>query len=136
MSKNQLNKRLGEINIQISKLEKERFEIQNQLMELSDNFIEKFKIWYNSNQGGEYPYIPPRDEYPLLRKLINNRDFDRYREYTIDDVIGEENLFVFLEYEEAISEYGDSDVDDIIIKYKPVIEEMMKGNIKSFTYDW
>jgi hypothetical protein len=117
-------------------LENEKLEIEKQLIELSDNFIEKFKIWYSSNKGVEYSYLPPSDKFPLLRKLMRDRECDRYREYDVNDIIGDDNMYVFLEYEDALKDLGDSEVDDVIIKYKPIIEEIMRGNLKSFTYDW
>ena len=134
--KDQLKKRLSEISIEISKLETEKYKIENQLIELSDNFIDKFKIWYSSGQGGDYDFLPPRNQFPLLRKFVDDRELNRYQSYTIEDVIGDDIMYVFLDYENAVKSYGDIDCDRIIIKYKPIIDEVMEGKLKSFTCDW
>jgi hypothetical protein len=68
-------------------LKKRKREIEEELINSETNFIKKFKIWYENDSRCHHPWIISS---PHLRELLNNMDPDRYRTYTLEDLIGEE----------------------------------------------
>lgn len=119
------------IVLQIRELQKRKSELEKLMIESSDSFVEKFKLWYNSEDEGHYEWLI---DYPLLRALFNQIDTPRRGQtYYLPDLIGEEEFWAFMDGEED-DEYFN--LNDFLKEYQPALEEAMKHNIKSFKCDW
>lgn len=130
-----LKEQIAELDSQIAELQEKRAKLFNQWManpELSER--EKFIIWYNSDEGEHYNWIPDRIKNPLLRKEIEEREFARHQ--TIDlERLFEEVICYLLEDEEGKKQYFEY-IEKEVEEAMPVLIECMNSNIKSFTIDW
>lgn len=129
---------LDKINNHINELKKRKSEIEKQMMDSETNFMKKFKIWYESDDECHHDWIINS---PILRKLLDRRDLDRHRTYTLEDIIGEDE-FTILVYPEDCKDWYDSEAEfkleygRCLVKYKAALEEAMNTDMKSFTCDW
>ncbi len=135
-TKKTLGKNLEAIEKEIKKLKRQKKGIEKQLIELSSSFKEKFQLWYNNGTKGHYDCVPTSDKFPLVRGIIEQYEFTRYKTITLEYLVGEETLGLFLN--DDYREFYDSDEEyqAEILNYQPLMEEIMKGNLKSFEMDW
>lgn len=135
----QLKKDLQQINKEIAILKNHKYNLEQQIIDSSTNFIEKFKIWYDNDVEGHYDWWISKDEFPLLRKYMeesNLTDWARRGE-TIDleRLFGDEIMFLFLD-EDAKEEFSEEEYVTSLAKYQPYMKEAMDKNMKSFKLDW
>lgn len=141
----ELKAELQDIKNQIKVLKKRKASIEKELMNESTDFKDKFMIWFKSDSGKHNPWLPREDEYPLIRRKLNE-NMDAYRR---GETVYLENLFCDEVFEiwtqDVVHEYCKTkkEVDDfneelaIFIKdNQPLLEEAMNKNIKSFKLDW
>jgi hypothetical protein len=118
---------------QIYELEKRKAELEKLLFESSDSFIEKFRVWYNSDDEACHPYAI---SFPKLEALFD-KVYDtprRGKTYELYDFVGDEDEFwAFIDGEE---DDGYFCLADYLAKYQPALEEAMENNMKRFKYDW
>lgn len=135
-AKKTLKKKLKAVEKEIKKLKRQKKGIEKQLIELSSDFKEKFQIWYNNGAKGHYDWVPTSDKFPLVRAIIEECEFTRYKTIRLEYLVGEEVLGLFLN--DDYREFYDSDEEyqAEILNYQPLMEEIMKGNLKTFEMDW
>lgn len=135
--KKTLKKELKDIEKKIKKLKKEKKDIEKQLIEISSDFKEKFQIWYSNGRKGHHSWAPSdEDEFPLVSKLLDECYLTRYKDYELIHLVGEEILGLF--DSDDYREFYDSEeaYQAEMLKHQPLMEEIMKNNLKSFTNDW
>lgn len=146
-----MNKRIKEIDKQIKALKKEKNKIEKSIIKNSGTLQEKFTLWYNSSKRYYTDYLPDRDIFPKLRKYMDKHNFyERHHEYDISEVfvsdntangIQEDPLYFYInpsewkEFYDTKEEY-DTFVEDFNSKHSEILEEIMKGKLKSFRCDW
>jgi hypothetical protein len=118
------------IVFQIEELQKRKSELEKLMIESSDSFVEKFKIWFNSEDDGHHDWLIT---YPLLRDLFDRIDARRGQTYHLPDLIGEDEFWAFMDGDED-DEYFN--LKSFLKRYQPALEEAMKHNMKSFKCDW
>jgi hypothetical protein len=131
-----MNEEIENIKQQISELEKKKAYLEKQLDKANDDFLIKFLKWYHNDEKGFYPFIITKEKFPLLSIVVNNISGSRYQTYTLADLIGAKNLYCFTNHSEAIKEFKESEINEIIEEYTPLFEEAMSNKMKSFTLDW
>ena len=134
----ELKQELKEIEKQIKTLEKRKSQIEKELIKGADNFLDKFRIWWESDEGEEEGSILNSKKFPKLRALIDEGNFNRYATVSLEDLVGYDNFFLFTEDKsinvpECVSE---EEYQEIIKAYTPALEEAMKKNVKSYVHDW
>ena len=136
-AKKRLQKDLKLIEKEIKKLKKQKRNIEQQLIDMASNFKEKFQIWYNNGSKGYHCWAPTDETiFPLVGELLDKCYLTRYKDYDLVHLVGEEILGLF--ENDDYREFYDSDeaYEADIVKYQPLMEEIMKNDLKSFTYDW
>lgn len=118
-----LEQELEDLKSEISKLFQRKAEVEKKLMESATDFKTKLRLWINSTNKDECPWIPDEDDYPKLASYIEDMDLDRYRTYDIYDF-----------FEDRINCYLED--DEIDPNFLEVLEEAVEKNLGSFTYDW
>lgn len=136
-----LKTELENIKAEISEKEKDldilrskKIQIEKSIINETTGFVGKFRIWYNSDLGEDFSYIPQANKFPLLRKFLQNFEGDRRVKYTLEDLF-EDSIYALLSYDEN-EPYDPAETDDALIKYKPILKEAMENNFSSFVYDW
>jgi len=124
------------IKQQISELEKKKAFLEKQLNKANDDFLIKFLKWYNNDEKCFYPFTITKEKFPLLTIMVNNINGNRYQTYSLEDLIGAKNLYCFTNHKEALKEFKESEINEIIEVYTPLLKEAMGNNMKSFTLDW
>jgi hypothetical protein len=130
--------RLEEINLEITKLQKEKTDIEQSIIDdPTVDFLTKFKTWYYNNNKCHKSWVIREEEFPLLRAKFNEQldCVRRGKTYSLEDVIGEDDMYVLLEStpEDNISE---EEYTEIYNEIQPMLEEAMRGKMKSFECDW
>ena len=69
-----MKEKYDNIVIQIQELQKRKAELEKLMLETSDSFVEKFRIWYNSDDDGHHDWMI---RFPKLRALFNEIDEPR-----------------------------------------------------------
>lgn len=128
--------RLKQIEKEIKSLEKEKKTIEESLISSATTFNEKFRLWYNNGKKGHKSWILGEEEYPLLRKFIENGDFPRYKTIDLEYLVGDEVLALFLDDKYISAFKTEEDYQNEVSKYQPAMEEAMRNNMKSFEMDW
>lgn len=131
-----MHEEIENIKQQILELEKKKAYLEKQLNKANDDFMIKFLKWYNNDEKCYYPFIITKEKFPLLSIIVNNISGNRYQIYTLEDLIGTKNLYCFTNHSEAIKEFRESEINEIIEEYTPLLEEAMRNNMKSLTLDW
>lgn len=137
-----MNKRIKEIDKQIKKLKKEKRQIENKIINESGTLQEKFSLWYKSSKKYYWDYFPPRDIFPKLREHMDkNNIYLRHYDYEIDDIFPSEELYAYTNSEEWKEFYDTEEeyntfANEFTEKYTEILEEIMKGKVKSFKCDW
>lgn len=135
-TKEAIKEEIKDIEKQIKDLKKEKSKLEKSLTRLATTFKEKFQIWYNNGKSGHYDWVPSHDKFPLVREIIQESEFTRYKTIDLERLIGEEVLGLFTgdDYREFYDSEEEYQAD--IESYQPLMEEIMKGNLKTFEYDW
>jgi hypothetical protein len=117
---------------QIHELQERKSELEKLMIESSDSFIEKFKLWYNSDDEGLHEWLI---DYPILRALFDELDYPRRgKTYELYDLVGgEDDFWAFMEGEEDSEFFC---LADYLALYQPALEEAMANNMKCFKCDW
>jgi len=117
---------------QIEELQKRKAELEKLMLESSDSFVEKFRIWYNSDDDGHHDWMI---SFPKLRALFDEIDEPRRgKTYYLPDLVGgEDDFWAFMDGQED-NEYFC--LNDYLGKYKDALQEAMDNNMKSFNADW
>jgi hypothetical protein len=136
-----LQQELAEVILEIGVLQLKKAKIEKLILDTSEDFFIRFQTWYNSDDEMHHDFIPNREQFPLLiEKWEKNDERRRGQTYTIEDIIGEDDLACFLEPEEMKKHFTDSKMHDqfekTIKKVQPILEEVMAGELKSFKADW
>lgn len=115
---------------QIDALQKRKAELEKLMFETSESFVEKFRIWYNNDDGGFYPYII---NFPKLRALFDRIDEPRRGQtYALEDLVGYDyDFWRFID-----KEMTDEEENDYLILYQEALQEAMDNNMKAFKADW
>lgn len=135
-AKKTLQKELKLVEKQIKNLKKQKKDIEKQLVAMASTFKEKFQIWYNNGNKGHYDWVPSSNKFPLVREIIDESDFTRYKTISLEYLLGEEILGLFLNDDYRAFYDSDEEYQAEILKYQPLMEEIMKGNLKTFEMDW
>lgn len=136
-AKKRLQKDLKLIEKDIKRLKKRKKDIEQQLTDMASTFKEKFQIWYKNGKRGHHPWRPyDETEFPLISEFIHGRCETRNKVYDLTHLLGEEVLGLFDsdDYREFYDSEEEYQAD--ILKYQPLMEEIMRNNIKTFTNDW
>lgn len=136
----EIKNRIKELNKIISDSEKEKSKLEKQLIINEKDPIKKFIIWWESEEDNdEDDWVPDREKFPLLRDWIDSfRDYNRYE--TID--LNEELLDNFAwaiyndEYSSVVDIEDEETQEEAKIRYKKLAQELIKGKLKCFKYDW
>jgi hypothetical protein len=120
---------------EIAKLQAKKEQLEAKMIEESNNFADKFRIWYNNDDICHNRYILDEEKYPILRKLFNeNIDENRRgKTYELYDLLenGEDDFYFFLDGE------MDKEEESLYLeKYQSAFEEAMKNKMKTFCADW
>lgn len=127
----------NEIVKSIEKLMERKREIDSKMLKMSTDFISKFKIWYNNDDECHQDFIV---QTPLLRALLDDMaEVRRGKIYTIEDLIGEDDMYVLLNPEGCgfrTKEDAQKAIKEVLDRYQPALQEAMDNNMKSFECDW
>ena len=140
MTKEEISNSIEEINEQINKLTLQKINLEKQLLDLSDTFLEKFKVWYNNSSKCEYSYLPNSE---IINDLVRSRDYRRGETIDIERLIGEEDFYFLVNSKEEVMEdcsYNENEYNKeyrfVLDKYLEVLKEAFKLKIKTFKVDW
>ena len=137
MDKLDIKMRIAEITATIINLKEENNLLTKELMRDSDDFVEKFKAWWNNDDLGSHEnWVVDRNKFPLIRTELDDWDINRHMKYSINEIVGEDDFYAIEDTEDFLKEYGQEEYDKAIEKIKPMLEEAMNGDLKSFVYDW
>jgi hypothetical protein len=122
----------NEILSKISELQVRKAELEKLMLESTDLFHEKVKLWYEGDDEGHHDYYI---DFPLLLAEFEKLDERRRgKTYYLPDLVGgEDEFWLFCEGEEDSKWFNRA---EYLKAYKPAIEEAMKNNMKSFVADW
>ena len=137
--KDDIVKRIYGIDNTIEALLKEKAELTEKLLTLSDSFEEKFRIWIKSDKKNEKPYLIREEEYPFTYAWYRKRGMDRHKTYDVCyDLIHDLDFILRPEwYENFISNYPPAKMTDEYKKeIRNVAQEIMDNNLGTFICDW
>lgn len=125
---------------QIESLNIEKQRLEKLMFERTDDFISKFRIWYNNDDDCHSDWIPNEHDCPLLRKLIDKYDYRRGETVDLERLLGDEDFYDLVDpYQDddyrSEEEYNEN-LSLLLIKYQPLLEEIMNKEIKSYKNDW
>ena len=126
-----LEEQLISVNHSIELLQKNKIEIEDQLMAQAKTFKERLKAWHGASNRVDEPWILDKTEYPKLRKYINQLELNRYSYYSIDDMF-EDDIHMLLN-PENLAEYEYFRASPEVIE---CLEEAIEKKLASFHYDW
>ena len=127
-------KRIEEISNEIWSLRRERSKLEKELIDESNSFEEKFRIWWESDDKIDEDWMI-RDNHPLTRNWYeNHRDLERHRTYDICDDFEEKLNFILDSGHDFDSEWSPSKEDQI--ELRAIAQELMDKNLGSFVCDW
>lgn len=124
---NNMNDLLVKLKEQRDELNKQIANLEKQELQTSTSFVDRLKIWYESESGEDLPYIPDKEKYPALHEYIDDIDADRYRTYDLREYFEDEILTIIEKGEDTEL------VKPLIVE---VLKEAMENNVSSFTMDW
>ena len=139
MTELEIKRELEVIIAEIKVLKSRKKELTDKLMGTTDNFLTKFNAWYDNEDNESechHGWVISEKDFPLIRARMDNWDIDRYRTYYLEEIIDEEKMWILDNPEDFIKENGQEEYDKTVEEIQPMLEEAMKGNMKSFTYDW
>ena len=131
-----MHEEIENIKQQILELEKKKAYLEKQLGKANDDFLVKFLKWYNNDEKCFYPFPITKEKFPLISIIVNNLNGNSFQTYTLEDLIGAKNLYCFTNHNKAIKEFKESEINEIIEGYTPLLEEAMENNMKSFNLQW
>jgi hypothetical protein len=69
---------------EIGRLHAKKEELEAKMIEKSDNFADKFRIWYNNDDVCHDEWMLDEEEYPILRKLFDKNVNEKRRGKTYE----------------------------------------------------
>lgn len=137
MELKEIEEKLSTIDKEIKQLESERSKLTKVFLKESDDFLDKFAVWFNTASKERIERcLPSKTEFPIFRDYIDSwGSLERYAIYTIDNLL-EDDVYLFLNYEECVKNDGKESADKDIEKRLPLFNELMNNNMYCFKYDW
>lgn len=136
MTNEEIEVEVSKIDSKISNLQKERKLLEKKLFDQSTDFAAKFKIWYENSDIAHHKYITNEEKFPLLRQRIADWDYiEKHQTFDLERLF-EEAMFCIIDPKDALKYASQEEIDEKIKEYQPDLEEVMNGNLKSFTYNW
>ena len=129
---------------EIGRLQTRKSELEKLMLESTDSFIDKFRLWYNSEDECHHSWMIDEDVFPLLRAEFDKRvDTPRRgKTYEVDSLIGHDDALFndIVNPSNKIYKYKKGEyeklLEEFLSEYQPLMEEAMKGEMKSFEADW
>lgn len=130
-------KTYDEVLKKATKLKKERALLKKQLDEIVDehlSFEGQFDKWLSRSTGHHSTWIPEEENFPALRQLIQNNDFNRRETINVRDNWEWQYVTNEKEAKDAIKKGWTTQREIDLLR--EAAKEVLKHNLKSFKFDW
>jgi len=133
-----ISKQISDISDEISKLETKKRDLERLLIEQSESFREKFRVWARSDLDIRIDdYAPDKKKFPLLRSKTDDDWVRRDETFHILERFEDEMYWMLDADEEEIQEaLNNEDTKKCIEFAEQLAKEIYEGKLKSFIFDW